>query len=54
MTDRITLRYDICCYFNMRSKADISHLVSLIYRMEPKNKSEQKLKVKDGYAQKYR
>ena len=34
-----TIRYDTRSYFNVRSKADISHL---IYRMEPKTKKWRK------------
>ena len=33
------IRYDTRCYFNVRSKADISQL-SVIYRKEPKVKKE--------------
>ena len=38
MTRPSRLRYDTRCYFNVRSKADISQAVSLIYRTEPTTK----------------
>ena len=33
-----TIRYDTRCYFNVRSKANMSRSVSLIYRTEPTTK----------------
>ena len=44
------IRYDMRCYFNVRSKAD----KSLIYHTEPTTKKciTEKLKSKNGYAQK--
>jgi len=50
-----TIRYDTRCYFNVRSKADISQL-NLPHGTDNKKsvKTEKKLKSKkDGYAQKY-
>ena len=46
----VGVRYDTRCYFNVRSKADMS---SLIYCMETTKKCKtEKLKSKNGYAQK--
>ena len=47
----IRLDYNTRCYFNVRSKADISQLK---YRTEPATEIGKKLKSKNGYAQKYR
>jgi len=42
------MRYDARCYFNVRSKSDISQLN--LYRTEPTTKKwEKKLKSKNGY-----
>ena len=53
-TRRGEIRYDTRCYFNVRSKADMSQL-NLPHGTEPttkKCKTEKKLKVENRYAQK--
>jgi len=54
----LPIRYDTRCYFNVRSKADLSQLnqVSLIYRTEPTTKKwgKAELKSKHENARKYR
>ena len=48
----VTIRYDTRCYFNVRSKADVSQLN--LYRTETTTKKckREKLKSDNGYAHK--
>ena len=50
------MRYDITSYFNVRSKADISHAArSTARNRQLKSGEQEEWKVgKNGYAQKYR
>ena len=50
------IRYDTRCYFNVRSKADISQLRRLMCRTEPATEKwkTEKLKSENGYARVYR
>jgi len=46
------IRYDTRCYFNVRSKADMSE-IDLLHGNQQLKSGEQK-KTKNGYVQKYR
>ena len=57
LVDYTTIRYDAICYFNVRSKADMSQL-NLPHgnynEKEGENIKKLKKSKKNGYAQKYR